>query len=327
MSWVAFAVGISCLLTCGLLAGMETGIYTLNRVRLAAKAARNEAPAKRLLAEMQHPNRLLATVLVGMNLAHAALSAATTWSLESITDDPLQLTLLNTVIVLPLVFLFGDALPKELFRVFTNSWSYACSGILLVLRVGLTWTGFVPIVRLLGDGASYLLGFRRDQEAPRRQRILQSLRDGLEADLIKDVHLDMADRLFGLSERRVSQCTVPWARVVRLPEDAPDQLRRRIFSEQSFSRVPIYRTLGAQTTVVGVVSSLDALLQPQAGLVNIAQEPLVIDPSTLVLDAARTMRNARRRMAVVWDGKSAAPLGIITLKDVVEPIFGSTPEW
>ena len=78
---------------------------------------------------------------------------------------------------------------------------------------------------------------------------------------------------------------------------------------------------------MGVVSSLDALLQPQAGLVNIAQEPLVIDPGTLVLDAARTMRNARRRMAVVWDGKSAAPLGIITLKDVVEPIFGSTPEW
>lgn len=327
MIWFPFAVGILSLGICGLLAGMETGIYTLNRVRLAAKAARNESAARRLLAELQHPNRLLATVLVGMNLAHAALSASTTWSLETITDDPVQLTLLNTVIVLPLVFLFGDALPKELFRVFTNSWSYACSGILLVSRVVLTWTGIVPIVRLLGDGASYLLGFRRDQEAPRRQRVLQSLRDGIEADLIKDVHLDMADRLFGLSERPVSQCTVPWARVVRLPEDAPEQLRRRIFSEQSFSRVPIYRTVGAQTTVVGVVSSLEALLQPQTMLTGIAQEPLVIAPDMLVLDAARTMRAARRTMAVVWDGKSSAPLGIITLKDVVEPIFGSTPEW
>jgi len=327
MSWIPFVVGILSLLVCGLLAGMETGIYTLNRVRLAARAARNESTARRLLAELQHPNRLLATVLVGMNLAHAALSASTTWSLGRITDDPVRLTLLNTVIVLPLVFLFGDALPKELFRVFTNSWSYACSGILLVLRVFLTWTGIVPVVRLLGDGASYLLGFRPDQEAPRRQRVLQSLRDGIEADLIKDVHLDMADRLFGLSERPVSQCTVPWARVVRLPEDAPAQLRSRIFGEQSFSRVPIFRTVGPQTTVVGVVSSLEALLQPQTPLAGIAQEPLVIAPDMLVLDAARTMRSARRTMAVVWDGTSSAPLGIITLKDVVEPIFGPTPEW
>lgn len=327
MSWIPFVVGILSLLVCGLLAGMETGIYTLNRVRLAARAARNESTARRLLAELQHPNRLLATVLVGMNLAHAALSASTTWSLGRITDDPVRLTLLNTVIVLPLVFLFGDALPKELFRVFTNSWSYACSGILLVLRVFLTWTGIVPVVRLLGDGASYLLGFRPDQEAPRRQRVLQSLRDGIEADLIKDVHLDMADRLFGLSERPVSQCTVPWARVVRLPEDAPAQLRSRIFGEQSFSRVPIFRTVGPQTTVVGVVSSLEALLQPQTPLAGIAQEPLVIAPDMLVLDAARTMRSARRTMAVVWDGTSPAPLGIITLKDVVEPIFGPTPEW
>jgi len=327
MTWAPFAIGMMSLLLCGLLAGMETGIYTLNRVRLAAKAARNEPAARRLLAELQHPNRLLATVLVGMNLAHAALSSSTTWSLEQVTDDPVRLALLNTAIVLPLVFLFGDALPKELFRVFTNSWSYACSGVLLVLRIALTWTGLVPIVRVLGDGASYLLGFRRDEEAPRRQRILQSLRDGIEADLIKDVHLDMADRLFGLSERPVSQCTVPWARVVRLPEDAPDPLRRRIFGEQSFSRVPIYRTVGSQTTVVGVVSSLEALLQPQTALIAIAQEALVIAPDTLVLDAARTMRSARRTMAVVWDGKSSAPLGIITLKDVVEPIFGPTPEW
>lgn len=320
-------IGVGALLICGLLAGMETGIYTLNRVRLAARAAKNIASAKRLRGELQHPNRLLATLLVGMNLAHAGLSAATTAAVESVSPDPTTVALINTGLVLPLVFLFGDAIPKELFRVFTNSWTYACSGILLVLRIALTWTGLVPAVRFLGDCASYLLGFRADQGAPNRQRLLQSLRDGIESDLIKSVHLEMADRLFGLAERSVSDCAIPWNRVISLPVSASESARAALFSQHAFSRVPIVSDENGKVSVVGVISALDAILQPSVALTSLAQEPLLIEPKTLVMEAARRLRAARRTMAIVADGPGAPPIGIITIKDVLEPIFGSTPEW
>jgi CBS domain containing-hemolysin-like protein len=80
-------------------------------------------------------------------------------------------------------------------------------------------------------------------------------------------------------------------------------------------------------SVLGVVSALDAILQPAIELNKLAQEPLIIEPKTLVMEAARRLRAARRTMAIVSDGPDATPIGIITLKDVVEPIFGPTPEW
>ncbi len=324
---LSITIGVVALLVCGLLAGMETGIYTLNRVRLAARAAQNSSSAKRIRAELLHPNRLLATLLVGMNLAHAALSAATTSVVEMVSTDPVRIAMLNTIVVLPLVFLFGDALPKELFRVFTNSWTYGCSGILLSLRIMLTWTGLVPVVRFLGDTVSYFLGFRADQEAPNRQRILQSLRDGIEGDLIKPIHLEMADRVFGLAERSVADCAIPWSKVITLSADAAQATRTATFSQHAFSRLPVTTIINGKLSVLGVVSALDAILQPTIQLTELAQEPLVIEPKTLVMEAARRMRAARRTMAIVAEGASAAPIGIITLKDVVEPIFGPTPEW
>ncbi len=324
---LAIAIGIVAILTCGLFSGMETGIYTLNRVRLAARAAKQSRSAKRLRAELQHPNRLLATLLVGTNIAHAGLSAATTAVMEQVSADPLRVAVLNTIVVLPLVFLFGDAIPKEFFRVFTNSWTYRCSGILVFFRVVLTWTGVVPIVRFLGDTLAYLLGFRADQEAPIRQRILQSLREGIEGDLIKGVHLEMADRVFGLAERSVSDCAVPWSRVVTLPADATDSARGTTFSQNAFSRYPITKVEDGRVVVVGVISALDALLQPTMALTEIAQEPLIIDPKTLVIEAARRLRASRRTIAIIAESATAPPIGIITLKDVVEPIFGPTPEW
>jgi CBS domain containing-hemolysin-like protein len=270
---------------------------------------------------------LLATLLVGTNLAHAALSAATTSAVEMMSTDPLRVAMLNTIVVLPLVFLFGDALPKELFRVFTNSWTYGCSGILLSLRIMLTWTGLVPAVRFLGDTVSYFLGFRADQEAPNRQRILQSLRDGIEGDLIKPIHLEMADRVFGLAERSVADCAIPWSKVITLPANAEQATRTATFSQHAFSRLPVTTIINGKLSVLGVVSALDAILQPSIELNQLAQEPLIIEPKTLVMEAARRLRAARRTMAIVSDGPEATPIGIITLKDVVEPIFGPTPEW
>ncbi len=323
---VAVVLGVVSLAICGLLAGMETGVYTLNRVRLAARVAQQQRSAKRLRLELQHPNRLLATVLVGISLAHAGLSAATTHLVETMTHDPVEVALANSIIVLPLVFLFGDAIPKELFRVFTNTWTYGCSSILWALRVLLTWTGIVPLIRVLGDFLAHLLGCRSDQGGPTRQRILQSLRDGIESDHIQNVHLEMADRLFGLADRTVHECAIPWSRVVSVSEQMSASTHASLFRESHFSYLPVVAQAGG-TQVVGVLSSLEAILKPTTPALSLAQEPLVFDSKTLVMEAARRMRAARRPLAIVCHAGSTVPVGIITLKDLVEPILGATPSW
>ena len=53
-----------------LCAGLETGVYTINRVRLAVRAGTNHRRASRLKFELDHPERLLITLLVLNNLAN-----------------------------------------------------------------------------------------------------------------------------------------------------------------------------------------------------------------------------------------------------------------
>ncbi len=323
---VAVLIVVGSLLCCGLLAGMETGIYTINRVRLAVRAGHGWRGARLLRSELLQSNRLLVTLLVGMNFAHAGVSAATTAVLEQWHMDPPTEALLNTVFVMPLVFLIGDAIPKELFRVFGNSWMYGCAWILASLRVLFTWTGIVPVVRALGEAVSRALGAKPDRTEPERKRLLQALREGQRVGVIGGGHLEMADRIFGLSERPVSECVVPLKRVVVIPAVATPADRESILRSSSFSRFPIVVWAQGRVEVTGVVSALDLLLDRTKSPGELAQPPLLIAPETSVLETARRMRHSRQTMAVVGS-PGAPPLGIVTLKDVLEPIVGTNTAW
>ena len=228
--------------------------------------------------------------------------------------------------VTPLVFLFGDALPKELFRVFANSWMYPCAWILKTLRIIFTWTGVVPVVRLLGEAASRLLGAKPDRQEPERKRLLQALREGHQVGVIGGGHIEIADRIFGLSERPVSECVLPLRKAVVVPAVASITDREEILRKSSFSKYPVVTWSLGMVEITGIVSALDLLLEPTKSPVELAQPPLMITPETSVLDAARKMRQSRRTMAVVG-APGAAPLGIITLKDVLEPVVGQTAVW
>ncbi len=326
MTW-ALIGGVVAVIACGLFAGMETGSYTMNRVRLAVRAGRGGGSARRLREEFLHSNRLLATLLVAMNFAHAGLSAATTeilgyWSL-SVAEE----AFLNTVVVMPVALLIGDAIPKELFRVFGNSWMYSCSWIIVAVRVALQWTGLVPLVRLVGEGASRMLGARRDSGEPERRRVLETLREGHRSGVLGESHLEIADKVFGLSERPVGERAVSWRKAVPMPATASASERQWILRTWGFSRFPVVETHNGRVEVVGIVSALDLLLKPTVSVRDLAQPVLCIDPATSVLASARRMRQSRRTMAIVSASDSAQPLGIVTLKDVLEPVVGVNPGW
>jgi CBS domain containing-hemolysin-like protein len=320
-------LGIACVLACALFDGLETGIYTMNRVRLAVRAGRGDRAARRIRDELLHSNRLLATLIVATNFAHAGISAATTAILKHWSLTPVEDVLVNTLVVIPLALLLGDAIPKELFRVFGNSWVYGCSWVLVASRVVLQWTGIVPVVRLLGEGVSRMLGARRDSAESERRRVLETLREGHRSGVLRESHLEIADRVFGLSERPVSERAVAWRKVVPIPATASEEERQWILRTWGFSRFPVVESRGGRVEVVGVVSALDLLLSPTSSPRELAQPALRIEPGTSVLATARRMRQARCTLALVSTGESVQPMGIVTLKDVLEPIVGANPAW
>jgi hypothetical protein len=92
-------------------AGSETGFYGMNRLRL-----RHEARQSRVAAVLERvvrsPSAFLATLLIGNNLANDAAVRAAGDLCESFGMDRPEFW--GALLLTPIVFLFGEVLPKQL---------------------------------------------------------------------------------------------------------------------------------------------------------------------------------------------------------------------
>jgi Mg2+/Co2+ transporter CorB len=94
--------------------GMETGLISIDQIALEHAAKRDRSRAS-LLKFIRHPDKFLGTTLIGNNIANAILASLSTLivtQLGSFAFDPRLTSLVIGVVVL----IFGEIVPKALFR-------------------------------------------------------------------------------------------------------------------------------------------------------------------------------------------------------------------
>jgi putative hemolysin len=102
-------------------AGFETGLVSINRLKVAHAASDNDHKAVQLLKLMSQQARVVSTVLVGNNIALVGMqSSFSALLLLFFTVSPVLETTLLTVIAL----IFCELLPKSLFRIYSYKMTY-----------------------------------------------------------------------------------------------------------------------------------------------------------------------------------------------------------
>lgn len=308
----------------GLLAGVETGLYSLSQVRLAVRASRGDSGAARLSREQRRPQRLLSALLVTHAVASWLASFGVSQILDGLGFDPIEAVLIDLAVLVPVVFIFGEVLPKDLFRVNADRWMPRYAGLLRALRVALTVSGIVPVVSWLGGLAARLLGARGEGETGEaRARVAAMLAEGAGSGGLSDTQLGFADRVFTMRGISIGQEMRPWKGVAAIAENAAPSERAQAFLASGASRLPVVSQTGS---VVGVVSAVDHMGSPLAATRAIARKVLVLPPALSALDAIGRMRRERVQLAVVAERENR-PLGIVTMKDLVEPLVGDLAAW
>ncbi len=304
--------------------GLETGLYTVNPVRLTVRAKRGERAAMRLQNELARPNRVLATLLVGNNIANylGTYGLAAILAAQGLSET--QSLVVNAAVLIPLLFVFGETLPKDLFQNHTDSWSYRCAGVLGVVRRLLTWTGLTPLVQGAGSLLVRAFGDAGGNAITPRQRVAALMREGLNAGVLTESQTTLVDRGLAMRSRTVAAEMAPWSKVYWISTETPIEERQRRFRHRDFSRVPVVAPGGR---VVGVITLLDAALAPEAPTTTLMQTPFIIPPETTVSDALRQLRVNRRPMAIVQARGSKFPTGLVTMKDLIEPLTGDLADW
>jgi len=309
----------------GFFSGTETGLYCVDRLRLRVDAQRGDRRATRLARLVDHQRDALATLLVGNNLANYVATALVAQALISATDISTGASELYTAaIVTPIIFVFGEIIPKTLFQRHADTLMRSSSGLLTLSRTifHLPVLGLArisqPIIRLLDP--------RGLSDAPdARSRVVVLLQEALaSADATGD-HRAFVDRVLGLSQVAIHQIMVPRNRVVSLRADATRADLEALVRKHAHSRLLIHdRSPRRATGYITVHELLADTKWTQVG--QRAQRVCELAAHDSVAAALVRLQRERETLAAVVD-RGGNLLGLVTRKDLLEELTGELPEW
>jgi putative hemolysin len=288
------------------------------------RASRGDTDSARLAREYSKPKRLLSTLLVANAIAGWFASFGVSQIFTGLGYSAVQAVALDLLVLVPIVFLFGEVLPKDLFRVHADRWMPRYAGLLTGLRVLLCATGIVPIVAGIGTLASRIFGRgARAELIEARARVSALLAEGAGSGGLSEVQLGFADRVFTMREISVRQEMRVWRDVAWISIAASPAERARVFLQSGASRLPVVDAAGK---VSGVLVAVDHFASPEAPTSALVRPIVTIAPATKALDAIQAMRRERVQLALVAD-RPDRPLGIVSMKDLVEPLVGDLAAW
>ena len=116
MIWIALGLGICGLFLSAFFSGSETGFYRATRLRLVLDAMAGDRIARGLLFLTNHPALFVATALVGNSVANYLISLAAVIAMGRVFPQvPEAAEIIASIVLAPIVLVYGELLPKNLF--------------------------------------------------------------------------------------------------------------------------------------------------------------------------------------------------------------------
>ncbi len=317
------------LLAAGFFSGSEMGMYCINRVQLRLYAERQHLPgAQTLLHLVNRRQETVLAILLWQNVCAYLLTVATSFWLAHLAGmHPQHVEFYSALILSPLV-LIDEVLPKNWFRIEADRLMYFCAPILRWSVELFRITGVLWLLQQLSKLAARYIGpDEREDWLGTRGEILGLLREGAAGGAITEEQTQIVERVLNLSRVQLRSIMIPRRRVVTVPIDADRRLVETIVRGHPFSRMPVLaRDRRGVAGIIGVAHLLAEAEQAEFSVERSMKPPLTINPGESATNALVQLQQAGATMAIVHDPRQGF-LGIVTLKDIVEEIFGELPAW
>lgn len=243
--------------------GSETGFYRVARVRLLIDALGGDRIAKALLWSSNNPAAFVGTALVGNNVANNVTAFATVmltnlW-FPGVAFAEVGLTMAST----PIVFIFGELLPKRLFfRAPYRLLRQCAPGLAIAAALFSVFSVLLWFVSQLLQRISRAPTQTVRMELAKRE-LTQVLDEGHAVGLLTPTQRLIAQNAFGLGGRPIREFTVPASRQAKATTKMSRQDVLRLASRQKLPVLPV-EDPNNKRAIVGYVSAVDCLLDSQA---------------------------------------------------------------
>lgn len=310
--------------------GMEIAYFSSNKLRIEIDKGKGVLSGVVFGRFLHKPSSLIATLLIGNNIALVIYGIAAADLLEPwiIGTFPLAaasewvLMLIQTLLATILILVTAEFIPKVLFRINPNGMLNAFSVPTLLFHYL-----FFPLARLfiwlsklimkwfMGiriqdekyafsnlDLDNYLIEFSQENEdTPNYEDEIQMIQNAIDFRTVK-----------------LRECMIPRTEIVAVELNEPISELNQIFLESGHSKVLVYDD--HIDNIIGYTHAFDLFKDPLS--INAILRPVIIVPESMLANKLMEKFIKERKSVGVVVDEFGGTAGIITLEDVMEEIFG-----
>ena len=329
ISAVIFAVVLA-----GLFAGSETGIYQLSRIRLRLGIEKKQLLRVILGKSLQDSSALLISLLIGTNLAHYVATSIITYMLLRHTKGEHTAELLATLMTTPTLFVFSELLPKSIFFYRSDTLMPYMAPLLYSFHKLFSWCGAVALLKFISrifakptDSASTYKTTITALHTPHIKAIVHETR---EEGFLSVVQTDIINRLTDISHLRIKSVMTPINKVQMVDINSDNSALLKKLKKTPFTRLPVYDR--QPSNILGFINIYEALSSTQqfTNLEDFIEPIRKLSADTSVSDAINIMQSEKQKIVLIITGSLSnpeKPIGIVTMKDLVEELVGELVEW
>lgn len=322
----------------GYFVAAEFALVAVRKTRMEELAGHGVKGTPAVLYAIEHLDRSIAAVQLGITLASIALG----WISENALAELLvqvfgslphpwsaiaRHSVAGAIAFFIITFMhvvFGELIPKSLALQKSD---------VIALWVARPLLIFQKITRpliVLMNGTGNLILHRLGFHVSAGTTLVHSveelsllIEDTEEAGILAPEQAELVQNVFRLSNKQVRDCMVPRAKMAAMElTTSPERILEAVRSG-AHTRMPIYE--GELDSIVGIVNTKDLFyifsLRGVVVLEDALYPALFLRPDESIGNALRLFRKARRPMALVRD-EAGAIQGLITLEDILEEIIG-----
>lgn len=315
---ILFALGLSAVFS-----GSEIAFISANKLRMELLKKKGGRRAKILADFFENPSNFLGVMLVGNNIALVVFTALIThlftpW-VDWMVGEGLLSLLVNTLLITIIVLIFGEFLPKTLFRLYANEVLVFLAYPLRVLQwilaipasITLAFANFV--IKLIFKAPVY-----EPSQVFTRLDLEELIMDPRTSESEEEIDKELFGKALNLKDVRVRDCMVPRTEIEYIDVNADLQELEQLFRETKLSRIIVVEN--DVDNVLGYVHHQQLLKNPE----SIRKLNLTIPFVPEVMRVSELLNRfikQRINIACVVD-EFGGIAGLITLEDILEELFG-----
>lgn len=320
--WFLFLT-ISCLIIQGFFAMLEMACVSFNKVKLQYYVSKKQRRAIWLSYLLKHPALLFGTTLIMVNAALLIGSECSRKFYVALGLSPDWAPLTQVFLVL----IFAEISPMFAGRRYAEH--AVRIGIPILYFCSMILKPFIWLLDLLCKSINKLFGSSSESglylSREELQNIIEEREETYSTTEDKDQFDAVVSNIFTLKNKIAKEVMTPLDKNLMIPSTASIENLRLALADRYMPYVPIYHK--EYKNIVAIAYPRDLLrLSDQKKVRENARSPWFITDSTSILQILKQFRKNNQSIAVVLNDSGHA-VGILTLDDIIDTIFGRKDQW